>query len=225
MTPARVLLLADESAISARVGRLLVEKLGHHVGVASSIDDAAALLGAHAFDVVLVALDVTTEGGRANARRLTASSSPHCVAIDGPANLDLGVEESLRRPLGRDARAAVLERAERAHEAIDDKVFGRLRSLTKDREELRALVRDQIEGARELIAELRGSAATSDTTTLHRAAHSLKGTSAMFGALRLSRLAAGIEARSTDPEIAQRFDALESEAARAAEALIAAVDR
>ncbi|MFL5667977.1 MAG: Hpt domain-containing protein [Chloroflexota bacterium] len=69
---------------------------------------------------------------------------------------------------------------------IDEAEFGRLlETVGGDREFLAELIETYLVDAPPLLADIRGSAAASNFDVLRRAAHTLKGTSASFGLVRL----------------------------------------
>ena len=70
-----------------------------------------------------------------------------------------------------------------------------LRELTEgDEGAFAGLVRDHLENSRSLMEEMRHALAANDAATLERNAHSLKSSTAMFGAVRVAELAAELEA-------------------------------
>jgi HPt (histidine-containing phosphotransfer) domain-containing protein len=81
-----------------------------------------------------------------------------------------------------------------APRAIDTGVLDDLEhSIGDDREFLRDLVETYLEEAPRLIATLREGIASGDVELTNRAAHTLKSTSASFGALGLSAMARELE--------------------------------
>lgn len=77
---------------------------------------------------------------------------------------------------------------------IDGEALARLTELTGgDLEALRMLLEGQLEQSTQLVAELRRARTGGDAKALERAAHSLKGSSGIFGALEMSRQCGRLE--------------------------------
>lgn len=118
-----------------------------------------------------------------------------------PARSDALVPAVAAEPALRDldapavAAPAVAASAVAAPEVIDPNIFAQLCELTAGEDQaLEELVRGFLTNSRELVEEMRKALSASDRATLERAAHSLKGSAAMFGASELSARAAKIEA-------------------------------
>ena len=104
---------------------------------------------------------------------------------------------------------------------IDAATFAELQA-TAGADFIDELVQTFLEEAPAMLAELRSARAAGDADRFRRAAHSLKSNSHTFGALALGALARELEVGGMDADPARdarRLDALESEYARAAEAL------
>jgi HPt (histidine-containing phosphotransfer) domain-containing protein len=104
--------------------------------------------------------------------------------------------------------------------AVDEGVLcALLDDMGGDAEVVKELVQSYLEEAPRLLAEARQALADGDTATVQRAAHTLKSTSATFGALALAESSRVLEqaARAGKPLTAGQVDALQAQfdAARA----------
>jgi CheY-like chemotaxis protein/HPt (histidine-containing phosphotransfer) domain-containing protein len=97
------------------------------------------------------------------------------------------------------ARARALTTRHTAVSVLDPQTLGKLRELTAGEPEMLAgLIRDHLENSLSLVEQMRASLLGDDAETLERAAHSLKSSTAMFGALKLSKIAGELEAVCKD---------------------------
>jgi len=98
---------------------------------------------------------------------------------------------------------------------LDGEALRRLKGLTQGEPDiLRGLIRDHLENSLELIRQMQSASVGGDAASLERAAHSLKSSSAMFGAQRLSMLSRTLEMLSEgqiDPAASQALAELEAE--------------
>jgi HPt (histidine-containing phosphotransfer) domain-containing protein len=106
---------------------------------------------------------------------------------------------ALGRAGAEDAAGAALAPEEPDGEpgaALDPAPLERLRMLTGEADALAELIQDQLDESRSLVDRMQAALEAGDAATLERAAHSLKSSAAMFGALALSRLCAELESAS-----------------------------
>jgi histidine phosphotransfer protein HptB len=103
---------------------------------------------------------------------------------------------------------------------LDAAAIEGLRALSPDAAFLRELIDIFLQDTPERLKELDAALATGDATTATRAAHSIKGSSSNFGALRLSHLAHQIELLGKAANLAAvNVTELKGEYVRVAEAL------
>ena len=81
---------------------------------------------------------------------------------------------------------------------IDAAMLAKLRTIYEDDAEFRQLLEDYFANGTRLVELMRGALAVRDFETLERHAHSLKGTSAMFGAMRAAESCAALEGAAKD---------------------------
>ncbi len=89
-----------------------------------------------------------------------------------------------------------------------------LDTVGDDREFLSELIETYLADGPALFVELRGGLASGDVTAVRRAAHTLKSTSATFGAMRLAGLAREIETAAADDDLVDlgpRIEAAQAE--------------
>jgi signal transduction histidine kinase/CheY-like chemotaxis protein/HPt (histidine-containing phosphotransfer) domain-containing protein len=111
---------------------------------------------------------------------------------------------------------------------LDPDEFERLRTLLgrDEPDELASLVDEYLESARGLVADMRGALAAGNREGVESAAHTLKGSSAMFAALRLSRRCNTLSRAARKGPITEAFhvhlEEIQKELAEAERALHAA---
>ncbi|HUR61025.1 MAG TPA: Hpt domain-containing protein [Candidatus Thermoplasmatota archaeon] len=97
--------------------------------------------------------------------------------------------------------------------AVDEGVLrGLLDDMGGDVEVVKELIQSYLGEAPRLLAEARQATAARDAGTLQRAAHTLKSTSATFGAMELSEASKALEHAAKDGAVpeASRLDGLEA---------------
>ncbi len=118
-TPRLRILLAEDNLVNQRVGRLLLDKLGHHVDVVGSGAEAVRALHELAYDVVLMDVHMPEMDGLEATRRIRAElpqqRQPRIVAMTASALLEdrdachgAGMDGYLAKPVRAAELAAVL---------------------------------------------------------------------------------------------------------------------
>jgi CheY-like chemotaxis protein len=210
--PLRIL-LAEDHLLNQRVALRMLERLGYRADVAENGLEALERLTRTPYDVVLMDVQMPEMNGldasRAICARWPASERPRIIAMTAEAMegdremcLAAGMDdyvvkpvslEQLRRALGecRALPPRASPRADTAPEFKPDEVLDRsvLRQLAEDLggvDALKDAVGVFLSGTPGLLAALRDAAARGDAAAIQRAAHTLKASSAMLGALGLS---------------------------------------
>ncbi len=247
--PLRIL-VAEDNSVNQRVALLLLERLGYSADVAGNGYEVLAALHRQPYDVILMDVQMPDMDGLEATRRIQsewpAGQRPRIVAMtasalmaDRHACLAAGMDGFLSKPvLIRELQAALRGVAtppaaapEPAAEppVLDPSYLDRLRQLQEMTG--RSVVGEVVEGflseAPRRLSRLREALAAGDGEALAFAAHSLKGSGAQLGALRLASLSHALELAgrqgSLDGAVGM-VDEIEREVARVAPALKQARD-
>jgi CheY-like chemotaxis protein/HPt (histidine-containing phosphotransfer) domain-containing protein len=210
--PLRIL-LAEDHLLNQRVALRMLERLGYRADVAENGREVMDRLTQAPYDVVLMDVQMPEMNGldasRAICARWPASERPRIIAMTAEAMegdremcLAAGMDdyivkpvslEQLRRALG-ESRALpprVSPRPGTGPEFRPDEVLDRsvLQQLAEDLggiDSLKDAIRVFLSGTPGLLATMREAAARGDAAAIQRAAHTLKASSAMLGAIGLS---------------------------------------
>lgn len=240
------LLIVEDNEVNARLALLLLEKLGHQAERAKHGAEAVAMLQERRYDCLLMDCHMPVMDGYTATRTIRELEAkedwpwPRTRIIAMTANamagerercLACGMDDYLSKPLRSPALMEALSRVQalaEEDEGVDGQdrwtpldeshALGAVRQLV---EELSAeaaveLIESWLEDTPQRLDELLGLAAGSDQALLKRTAHSLKGSSAVFGLDRFSqlcgeleRLAAGEGAAGQTPLVTSLFGAFD----------------
>ncbi len=219
------ILLAEDNLINQQVVVRMLQKLGYSPDVASDGEGAVALAREQSYDLIFMDLmmprmdgyeatgiirSAESDGQRAYIVALTANA----MGSDRTRCLEAGMDDFMTKPFMMETlkeKLSVFEhiRAESPSHPVDvDEFVDRsvLRSLATMMDEddtayIRELMTDYLTDAERLRAEIYQAVADKDADALRRATHSLKATSATFGARHLSSLCAEFEQCSVRADI------------------------
>lgn len=215
--PSLNILIADDTPVNQRVTVLMLEKLGYHPDVAGNGHEVLAALWRKRYDVILMDVEMPEMDGltaTAHIRReFPHDRQPRIIAMTANAMegyktfcLESGMDGYLSKPVSREALKNVLwqgsrqdaggEPAPRPEEHRSPTSYlDSLRNTlgTDDPSALGELIDQYLGNTAESIVYLRRKYAERNTTELARIAHSLKSSSRIFGAIRLSELFAELE--------------------------------
>jgi len=204
--PARRLdvLLAEDNVVNQRLAASLLERRGHNVTIAANGRDAVDAVKAHAFDVVLMDVQMPEMGGfeatgaiRAlggdAARVPIVAMTAHAMKGDRERCLAAGMNEYLTKPLDPRQLCLVVEQiaeGRRAaageprgdHPAGPDISMQVLARVGGDRQLLAEISRLFVDDAPRHLDRIRRALDARDGEALRRAAHGLKGAAANFDA-------------------------------------------
>ncbi len=199
------LLVADDQAVNQRLVLLQLRGLGHRADLVSSGAEAVAVVQRGHYDVVLMDVQMPDVDGLEATRRIRAhcgGRGPWIIALTANAQagareacLAAGMDDYVTKPLVTPDLVAALARARPpgGRPVLDPGALERLRELLGgNAATLSGLITDFLTDAPGLVDTL--SAASSDPDSAHRAAHTLKGLGATFGATDLARLCQQVEA-------------------------------
>ena len=242
--PARVL-LAEDNFVNQRVAKLMLEKLGCRVDTVANGREAVAMVAQAPYDLVFMDCQMPEMDGFEATRvvRERTGGGRHVPVVAMTANalegdrercLAAGMDDYVPKPVRRDTLIEVLRRwtvpgperpsvgNAKTGTVLDAALAANLRSLEEEggREFIVDLVETFLRSSKERIEALRDALAADDPEALGAAAHSLKGSAATLGAMRLARLCREIEvgvellslaeASASVDEIARTLAGLES---------------
>jgi signal transduction histidine kinase/CheY-like chemotaxis protein/HPt (histidine-containing phosphotransfer) domain-containing protein len=244
-------LLVDDNAVNRKVARAALKGLGVEVVEAETGRAALATLDRETFDLVLMDMNMpvmdgleatqrirTAEADNGSSRlpilAMTANVLPEALNACRAAGMDGFVQKPflkaqmiealsnwLKTRSGDTATTPAAAGAVPEAGAIDLEIYRQLEDTMGS--EMEMLVNEFIGGAAQLIRNMSAAAREQDPKTLKSNAHQLKSTAATVGALRLSALAARLEASPSaaawNDETAREHDVLQAEFAAVQEAL------
>jgi len=194
--PLRVL-VADDHPVNQRLVLLQLTQLGHHADLVSGGVEAVTAVGRRHYDVVLMDVEMPDVDGLAATRQIRAQQPrerrPWIVAVTAhalpgarAACLSAGMDDYLTKPLVSADLAAALARAA---PALDPAALDRLREVVGgDAAALSELVTDFLNESPLLVDALHTAVDGGDAAPAQRAAHTLHGLGATFGATALAHL-------------------------------------
>ncbi len=129
------ILLVDDNMINRKVGRKILERLGHKPIVVNSGEEAIASCKADRFDLILMDIEMPDMDGITATRQIRAMSADHempfIVALTANAMssereyyLKSGMDDYLSKPINVDALNDSISRARRYSETLQDKAGG-----------------------------------------------------------------------------------------------------
>ncbi len=247
------ILVAEDNPVNQLVALRLLERLGYQADLVRNGREVLERLEEHAYDVVLMDIQMPEmnglEAARAICARWGAERRPRIVAMtaeamreDRESCLAAGMDDYLVKPVRLEELALALGKQRPAdghgpsggHGASTgnetEATIDRL-GLDGIREDLgsaavRKVIAEFLSSSPSLIAKLREAAARGDRSAIRALAHNLKGTSATLGAVALSHGCAELEDLSTSgsvPDATARVAAIETLYAAAKTALEAEV--
>jgi len=231
------ILLAEDHLLNQRVALRMLERLGYRADVATNGLEVLERLTQAPYDVILMDVQMPEmsglEASRAICARWPVSERPRIIAMTAEAMegdrdicLAAGMDDYVVKPVSLEQlRRALAEcralapRPSRRADVLDSGVFHQLAEDLGGVDALRDAVDLFLGGAPALLAALRDAAARGDAAAIQRAVHTLKSSSAMFGAFGLSN-------RCEELERLSRTESLEGAPSRVAgiEALYCAVE-
>jgi signal transduction histidine kinase/CheY-like chemotaxis protein len=192
-------LLAEDNVVNQRLAASLLERRGHKVTIAANGREALNASARHAFDVVLMDVQMPEMGGfeaTAAIRARESEGGPHVPIVAMTAHamkgdrercLAAGMDDYLTKPLDSRKLCLLIEaiasgRAPASGTAIPDVSDRVLARVGGDRELLADISRLFIDDAPRHLEQIRRALDDRDGESLHRAAHGLKGAAANFDA-------------------------------------------
>jgi CheY-like chemotaxis protein len=209
--PLRIL-LAEDNVVNQKVGLLLLERLGYRADVVSNGLEVLEALRRQPYDVVLMDVQMPKLDGLAATQRICQEWSvpqrPRLIALTANAMqgdremcLSVGMNDYISKPIRLQELAHALSQcqplaihlaavevkpASTLPEGLDSAAFLRLRQMLGQDKVLAEVIDSYLEDAPKLLQVMENAVAQGKAAALQQAAHSLKSSSALFGATSLS---------------------------------------
>ena len=246
------ILLAEDNAVNQMLVCALLQRRGHDVVLAATGRDVLLILERQRFDAILMDVQMPELDGFQATRAIRAdeaagkcfsnADAPRVtiIAMTGQASdedrrecLENGMDDHIAKPIQPDALYRIIESTVDARRADSDSsktepLINRsaLESVVGSKpERFHKLVGVFLAESAKLMTELEAALAASDAGRLRRAAHSLKGAVAIFGAAAATASAQRVEALGETKNFTEAPAALQSlrnELVRLTQALTAA---
>jgi len=220
-SPLRVL-VAEDNAVNQKVALRMLERFGYRADVASNGVEALDAIARQHYDLVFMDVQMPEMDGLETTRRireLRPDTRPTIIAMTANAMkedreecLAAGMDDFVSKPITVKELLSTLERwaaslAARARsrepdaqEVIDRAALDRVRGLEEESggELMRELIELFLEDSPAQMAAVKEAIYQSDFDALKRSAHSLKGSCASLGAMRVALICSELEKRGRD---------------------------
>ena len=244
------ILLAEDNAVNQKVAVRLLEKRGHTIVVADDGKQAIAIHEQERFDLVLMDVQMPEMDGfeaTAAIRQREEATGIHIPIVAMTANamkgdrercLEEGMDAYISKPLRSKDLFEVVEGAvaiptetqmDTPEEQLPDEVIDKVAALDcidGDEELLREMVEIFLDDCPKLLNDIRQAVTGRDSESLHRSAHTLKGSVGNFSASAAYEAALKLEMMGRSGNVAhaeEAYSVLEGEIGRLREALSALV--
>jgi CheY-like chemotaxis protein len=239
------ILLAEDNAVNQMLATIILQKQGHEVVPVKTGVEALAALD-RPFDVVLMDVHMPEMDGieatsRIRAREGAGGQRLPIIAMTAPSSaadrqrcLQVGMDGYVGKPIQAEELLRTIDnvlhsRGGAAHESdaataqpvVDMAAI--LKLVGGKQERLQTLVDVFFGESNALLSDIRAALTAGDASTLRRAAHSLKGAVAIFGAAPATAAAQRLESLGEASNLVDAFsaiDALEQELERLKPALV-----
>ena len=203
--PLRIL-VAEDNSVNQQLVTLMLKKIGYRADVVANGLEVLEALRQRTYDVVLMDIQMPEMDGLEATRRIHRmfkKNRPYIVAATANALqeerrmcLAAGMDDHLSKPIRMDDLIAALRKCPAAASggpALDRAALDQLVVNLGEREVVAELITVFLSDAPKLLESLRGAMAAGDAQEVRRAAHTLKSSSAPFGAAVLSELCGRLE--------------------------------
>ena len=216
--PLRIL-LAEDNVVNQKVGLLLLQRLGYRADVVSNGLEVLEALRRQPYDVVLMDVQMPQLDGLAATQRICQEWSPpqrpRLIALTANAMqgdremcLSAGMNDYISKPLRLQELARALSQCQpfvshwaavevkppsTQSEGLDAGVFVTLRQMLGQDQFLAEVIDIYLEDAPKLLQVMKKAVAQGKAISLQQAAHTLKSSSAVFGATSLSHFCQELE--------------------------------
>ena len=216
--PLRIL-LAEDNVVNQKVGLYLLQQLGYQADVVSNGLEVLEALHCQPYDVVLMDVQMPELDGLAATQRICQEWSPpqrpQIIALTANAMqgdremcLSAGMDDYISKPIRLQELARVLRQCQplvtdltaievtvpyTLPSGLDAAVFGELRQMLGQDKFLAEAIDTYLEDAPKLLQAIAIAVAQGKASDLQYAAHTLKSSSALFGATSLSQFCQQLE--------------------------------
>lgn len=209
--PLRIL-LAEDNLVNQKVGVCLLQQLGYEADVVSNGLEVLEALNHQPYDVILMDVQMPQLDGLATTQRIVsewpASERPWIIALTANAMqgdremcLETGMNDYISKPicLEKLARALshcqplVIDAPSVPSSVLDVAAFQELRQMLGQDQFLAEVINSYLEDAPKLLQAMTTAVAQGKGAALQQAAHTLKSTSALFGATNLAQFCQRLE--------------------------------
>lgn len=217
--PLRIL-LAEDNIVNQKVGLYLLQQLGYQADVVSNGLEVLEALHRQPYDVVLMDVQMPQLDGLAATQRICQEWSPpqrpQIIALTANAMqgdkemfLAAGMNDYISKPIRLQELVCALSRCQPLVShlidvevnplsalpcVLDAVVFRELRQMLHEQQFLIEVIDSYLEDAPKLLQVMAVAVAQGKATELQQAAHTLKSSSALLGATRLSQFCQVLEA-------------------------------
>ncbi len=213
------ILLAEDNPVNQKVALRMLERIGFFAEVANNGVEALEALEKKRYDIVLMDMQMPEMDGLEATRRIVEKypepDRPYIIALTANAMqgdrercIAAGMNDYISKPIRMEDLHEAFDRcpikdqggedeagAEEGPSAINFEVLDELIAmLGNDLDFASGLVNDFLEDGAELIGNIRSAYEGGNAKELERAAHTLKSSSATFGATEASQLCKELEA-------------------------------
>ncbi len=211
------ILLAEDNIVNQRVGQYLLQQLGYRADVASNGLEVLEALHRQPYDVVLMDVQMPQLDGLAATQRIckewSPSQRPHIIALTANAMqgdkemcLAAGMNDYISKPIRLEELVRALSQCQPLDWVnvkvkppstlpcvLDAVVFRELGQMLGEQKFLAEVIDSYLEDAPNLLQAMEVAVAQRKATDLQHAAHTLKSSSALFGATSLFQFCQALE--------------------------------
>lgn len=212
------ILLAEDNPVNQKVALRMLERIGHSAEVANNGVEALAALEGGTYDIVLMDMQMPEMDGLEATRRIVEkydeAERPYIIALTANAMqgdrercIAAGMNDYISKPIRMEDLQEAFDRCPvkpRAQEAVAEEEADSIINfevldelivmLGNDIEFASGLINDFLEDGEELMGNIRGALDSGNAKELERAAHTLKSSSATFGAMDVAVVCKKLEA-------------------------------
>ncbi len=249
------ILLAEDNPVNQKVALRMLERIGFSADVANNGLEALAALDKKKYDIILMDMQMPEMDGLEATRRIVEKydedSRPYIIALTANAMqgdrercIAAGMNDYISKPIRMEDLHEAFDRCpikpqaeEEAGEAeVEDTVINfqvldeLVTMLGNDIEFASGLIHDFLEDGEELLGNIRSALEGGNASELERAAHTLKSSSATFGAIEAAQLCKELEDHGKQGNVEKdnlqrRLEALEKLFKVVSKELLAYIDR